>query len=81
MRRVYRWRQTLRGAAWMLAAAFASTLLPVAALAFAAAVSPAGYFLSLIGVEFGAALASAYEGWIRAVFAPSFLPVSRSLRC
>ena len=75
VRRIYRWRQTLRGAAWMLAAAFATTLLPVAALALAAFVFPAGYFLSLIGVEFGAALATAYEGWLQAVFAPSFLPV------
>lgn len=75
VRRIYRWRQTLRGAAWMLAAAFATTLLPVAALALAAVVFPAGYFLSLVGFEFGAALAAAYEGWLRAVFAPSFLPV------
>ncbi len=75
VRRTYRWRQTLRGAGWMLAAAFATTLLPLAALALAALVFPASYFLSLIGVEFGAALATAYEGWLRAVFAPSFLPV------
>ena len=75
VRRTYRWRQTLRGAAWMLAAAFATTLLPVAALALAAVVFPVGYFLSLVGVEFGAAFATAYEGWLRTVFAPSFLPV------
>ena len=75
VRRIYRWRPTLRGAVWMLAAAFAATLLPVAALAVAAVVFPAGYFLSLVGVEFGVALATAYEEWLRAVFAPSFLPV------
>ncbi len=75
VRRTYRWRQTLRGAAWMLAAAFATTLLPVAALALAAVVFPVGYFLSLVGIELGQALAGFYEGWLRAVFAPSFLPV------
>ena len=75
VRRTYRWRQTLRGAAWMLAAAFAMTLLPLAALALAALVYPVGYFLSLVGVEYGAALAAAYEGWLRTVFAPAVLPV------
>ena len=75
VRRTYRWRQTLRVAAGMLGAAFAATLMPVAALALAAIVFPAGYFLSLIGVDFGVALATAYEGWLRAVFAPSILPV------
>lgn len=75
VRRMYRWRQTLRGAAWMLAVAFATTLLPVTALALAAVVFPFGYFLSLIGIEFGPALATAYEGFLRAVFAPALLPV------
>ncbi len=75
VRRIYRWRSTLRGAAWMLLAAFATTLLPVAALAAAVVVFPVGYFLSLVGVEFGAALAAAYETWLRAVFAPAVLPV------
>jgi len=75
VRRTYRWRPTLRGAAWMLAAAFATTLLPVAALALAAVVFPVGYFLVLIGVEAGGALSTAYGGWLRAVFAPSVLPV------
>ena len=75
VRGIYRWRQTLRGAAWMLGAAFATTLLPVAALALAAVVFPVGYFLSLVGFEFGTTLATIYEGWLRAVFAPSFLPV------
>ena len=59
----------------MLGVAFATTLLPVAALALAAVVFPVGYFLTLVGFEFGAALATVYEGWLRAVFAPSFLPV------
>ncbi len=75
VRRIYRWRPTLRGAAWMLAAAFATTLLPVAALALAAVVFPVGYFLVLIGVEAGADLSAAYGVWLRAVFAPSVLPV------
>ena len=75
VRRVYSWRQTLRGAAWMLAAAFATTLLPVAAVALAAVVFPLGYFLSLVGIEYGASLATAYENFLRVVFAPSLLPV------
>ena len=75
VRRTYRWRPTLRVAAWMLAAAFAATLLPVAALALAAVVFPVGYFLVLIGVEAGADLSAAYGVWLRAVFAPSVLPV------
>ncbi len=75
VRRTYRWRQTLRVAAWMLGMAFATTLLPVAALALAAVVFPIGYFLTLVGFEFGTALATVYEEWLRAVFAPSFLPV------
>ena len=75
VRRAYGWRPTLRGAAWMLAAAFAATLLPVAALAVAVVVFPLGYFLALVGVEAGAALSVAYGDWLRAVFAPSVLPV------
>lgn len=75
VRRTYRWRSTLRGAAWMLAAAFAMTLLPVAALALAAVVFPVGYFLVLIGIEVGGDLSTAYGGWLRTVFAPSVLPV------
>ena len=75
VRRTYRWRSTLRYAAWMLAAAFATTLLPVAALALAAVVFPVGYFLVLIGVEPGGDLSAAYGAWLRAVFAPSVLPV------
>ena len=75
VRRTYRWRPTLRGAAWMLAAAFATTLLPVAALALAAVVFPIGYFLVLIGIETGADFSAAYGVWLRAVFAPSVLPV------
>lgn len=75
VRGAYRWRPALRGAAWMLAAAFAATLLPVAALVVAVVVLPAGYFLSLVGMEFGVALAATYETWLRAVFAPAVLPV------
>ena len=75
VRGTYRWRPTLRWAAWMLAAAFATTLLPVAALAVAALIFPVGYFLALIGVESGSGLSAAYGDWLRAVFAPSLLPV------
>ena len=75
VRGAYRWRPTLRWAAWMLAAAFATTLLPVAALAVAAVIFPVGYFLALIGVEAGSGLSEAYGDWLGVVFAPSLLPV------
>lgn len=75
VRRTYRLRPALRAAAWMLGLAFATTLLPVAALAMAAVVFPVGYFLILIGVEAGANLSAAYGDWLRTVFAPSILPV------
>ena len=72
--RLYRWRATLQAAAWMLIAAFGAIVLPVGALAGAVVAFPVGYFLRLVGVDAGDAIASTYARWLDAVFAPSALP-------
>ena len=74
VRRLYRWRTSLRAAGWMLVAAFAAVLLPVVVLAGAAIAYPVGYFLQLVGLDIGNAVASAYAGWLDVVFAPAALP-------
>ena len=74
VRRLYRWRRSLRVACWMLTAAFAAVVLPVLVLAGAVVTFPIGYFLGLVGIEAGATVATAYTGWLDAVFAPSGAP-------
>lgn len=74
VRRLYRWRRSLRVACWMLAVAFAAVGLPVLVLAGAVIAFPIGYFLGLVGLDAGATIATAYAGWLDAVFAPTGAP-------
>lgn len=74
VRRLYRWRRSLRVACWMLAVAFAAVVLPVLVLAGAVVAFPIGYFLGLVGLDAGATIAAAYAGWLDTVFAPTGAP-------
>ncbi len=73
VRKLYRWRRSLRIAAWMLVAIFAALALPLLALAGAAIVYPASYLLTLLGVDAGASLAAAYARLLAAQFDPAGL--------
>ena len=71
VRKLYRWRRSLRIAAWMLGAIFAALALPLLLLLGAAIIYPVNYFLSLLGVEAGASLVGAYARLLAAQFDPS----------
>ncbi len=72
--RLYRWRRTLRVAAWIGLAALAVLILPMVALVGAAVAYPVGYLFELIGVEVGTAVVSGYAQLVDAVFAPTAFP-------
>ena len=72
--RLYRWRTTLRTAAWTLAAALTLLLIPLAALIVGALVYPVAFLLRLLGVEAGTALASGYARLLDVIFDPAVLP-------
>ena len=72
--RLYRWRRTLRVAAWIAAVALAVLVLPMVALAGAAVAYPVGYLFELIGVEVGTAIISAYAELVATVFEPTAFP-------
>lgn len=73
VRKLYRWRRSLRIATWILAAILAALAVPLLALAGAAVVYPASYFLGLLGIDAGAAVAAAYGRLLAAQFDPSGL--------
>ncbi len=73
VRKLYRWRRSLRIASWMLVAIFAALALPLLALVGAALVYPASYFLALLGVEAGTSVAEAYAQLLAAQFDPNGL--------
>ena len=72
--RLYRWRRSLRVAAWVASIALAVLGLPMMALAGAAAAYPIGYLFELIGVEVGAVIISAYAQLVDTVFEPTAFP-------
>jgi hypothetical protein len=73
--RFYRWREPLRVAGWILAAAVAILAIPIVLLVAAVAVAFIGLLLTLVGLS-GAAttMTAGYAGWIAGVFSPSALP-------
>ena len=73
VRKLYRWRRSLRIATWLLAAILAALALPLLALAGAAIVYPASYLLGLLGVDAGTAVAGTYGRLLAAQFDPSGL--------
>ena len=73
--RFYRWRTSLRVAAWMLAAALVALVFPVVFLLAAALVYPAVLFFRLTGSSVGAEMADGYGQLLAAVFGPSALPL------
>lgn len=73
--RLYRWRRTLRAAAWAMAAAGLLLLFPLALLACAVVVGVTGLLMTLVGLEqAGSALASGFAVWLARLFAPGALP-------
>ena len=72
--RLYRWRRTLRVAAWVALAAVAVLVLPMLALAAAAVAYPVGYLFELIGVEVGTSIISVYAQLVDIVFEPTAFP-------
>jgi hypothetical protein len=74
-RAFYGWRMPLRLAGWALVVAAAVFALPLLLLALAVVVGLTGLLITLLGFEqAGASLATAYSGWIAALFAPAALP-------
>jgi hypothetical protein len=73
--RFYRWRTSLRVAAWAMAAALAVLLFPVALLAAAIAVGLVGLLLTLVGLErAGSGIAVDFTRHLGTWFAPAWLP-------
>ena len=71
----YRWRRSLRVAAWAMAGAGAILALPIALLLLAMAIALAGMLLTFIGLDSaGTAANAAYSRWIEALFAPTAVP-------
>ena len=73
VRKLYRWRRSLRIATWILTAILAALAVPLLALAGAAVVYPTSYFLGLLGIDAGAAMAAGYGRLLAAQFDPSGL--------
>jgi hypothetical protein len=73
--RFYAWREPLRVAGWIAAAAAAILAVPLVLLALAVALAIIGLLLTLVGLS-GAAttVTSGYARWIEALFLPSVLP-------
>ena len=74
-RRFYRWRASLRAAAWMLAAASATLLFPLVFLVAAVLVYPVAYLFRLAGSELGTEIAAGYGQLLDTVFGPTALPL------
>lgn len=76
-RRFYRFRPSLRLAAWLLGAGLAILLVPLALLAGAVLVYLAGLVVTLAGFEsLGAAITTWFRGWLDVLFASAALPTT-----
>lgn len=72
---LYRWRTTLRAAAWALVVALSALFVPLLAVVGAAVVYPIGFVLRLGGLSWGDRLALGYTRLVEVVFQPGALPV------
>jgi len=73
--RLYRWRPTLRAAAWMLGAALGALVLPLGVVVSAVLVYPLAYLLGVIGLAGGEGLTTGFGRLVEWVFAPAVLPI------
>jgi hypothetical protein len=74
LRAFYHWKPLLRAAGWMAAVLFLILLTPLLLLAAGLVVYPAGFVLSLLGLDTGAAFIAWYSGTLQAAFAGGSLP-------
>ena len=72
---LYRWRGTLRAAAWTLVVALTSLLVPLMAIVGGAVVYPISFFLQLVGLGVGERAATGYARLLDLVFQPAGLPL------
>ena len=73
--RLYRWRPTLRAAAWILGVALGAMVLPLGVVVLAVLVYPLAYLLGVIGLAGGAWLTTGFGRLVEVVFAPAVLPI------
>jgi hypothetical protein len=73
--RFYSWREPLRAAGWMVAAAAAILAIPLVLLVLAVGLAIIGLLFTLVGLS-GAAttVTSGYARWIEMLFSPAVLP-------
>jgi hypothetical protein len=71
---LYGWKPWLRIAGWLVALLLIVFLIPIFVLAFGLLVYPAGFLLTLIGLEAGAGIIAWYSGWLQSMFASENLP-------
>jgi hypothetical protein len=72
--RLYGWHRPLTIAAGLAVVLIAALLVPVGAVAFAAAGLASGFLLDLAGTGLGAPVVAASAAWLRAIFAEPYLP-------
>ncbi len=73
--RFYRWREPLRVAGWILAAAGGILAIPLVLLVVAVGVAFIGLLLTLVGLSASATTMTAgYAAWIARIFSPAALP-------
>jgi hypothetical protein len=76
VRGFYRWRASLRVAAWCLLASGLVLLFPLLLLGLAVLVGMAGFLLTLVGLTgAGSSLTAGYASWIHTWFSPGALPL------
>ena len=73
--RLYRWRPTLRAAAWILGVALGALVLPLGVVVLAALVYPLAYLFGVVGLAGGDWLTTEFGRLVEWVFAPAVLPV------
>jgi len=73
--RLYRWRATLRVAAWTLGIAIFALFLPLGVLIGAVFAYPLAMLLSFIGLDVGVLVASKYSILVDYLFQPTALPL------
>lgn len=70
----YRWRASLRAAAYLFGAVVVTALFPLISLLVAALVYPIAFVLQLVGDDAGVALSGGYSEVLSAMFGPEALP-------
>ena len=75
VKRLYRWRATLKAATWTIGVALGAVLLPLLALIGAVIAFAIAFLLRLVGLDAGEPIVATYGYWLDVLFEPTILPV------